>query len=556
MDFDPYNISLTPSSWFSTQFEFQGRGRAEFLDPAGAVEGPVRIHFDEFGEASIEMIIENTESEQPLQMGLMELFSGSKPVRTAEGVHLGFGGRNNTCTRLIVSSPEGTFTATEGIRYGYSLHIGGRDEPPRMTFNPLQSHYDVIGSGKPKYWVMPLTNFLSKFIFQYQPLDNHPLRIFPTPAIPEGLTKEEAFAARVNANIKNRLIGFELNGSIGFIEPLPDYETRRDNLMEGRERRSITAVMVGEVGSKSVEYEDLDEWFPFDFLRLLGFTTGTRVGSPWIEFRDADGELVSRFYSKREQSPFARGHRIIEEGIHSGQGYLLSRYQSSPDRGKSFLNVTLLHVIHGGTYSQSIEDVTVYLCRALDGLCDHYGFKTQYLLQELDKERQKTVRDSLQKAAHEIRSVARVTAKEGLLEQSRVLEKIAERVRSNAANKDVDFGLAVASLLKHFNLPDADIIDAHYRAKPRPDDIQTWSGVLSHYRGTTMHRGFFDISGKRHDFDDILTINDHLLDILIRIIFKIIGCDGTYQPPVIKMTTDPSTDWVTPDLPAERLGYK
>jgi hypothetical protein len=166
------------------------------------------------------------------------------------------------------------------------------------------------------------------------------------------------------------------------------------------------------------------------------------------------------------------------------------------------------------------------------------------------------VRNSLQKAAQEIRSAAREAARAGLLDQSRVLEKIAERVRSNAANKDVDFGLAVASLLKHFDLPDAGIVDTHYRAKPRPDSIQTWSGVLSHYRGTTMHRGFFDISGKRHDFDDILIINDHLHDILIRIIFKIIGYDGTYQPPVIKMTTNPRADWVTPDLPAERLGYK
>lgn len=177
-------------------------------------------------------------------------------------------------------------------------------------------------------------------------------------------------------------------------------------------------------------------------------------------------------------------------------------------------------------------------------------------MQELDEERQEAVRDSLQKAAQEIRSAARIAAREGLLDQSRVLEKIAERVRSNAANKDVDFGLAVASLLKHFNLPDADIIDAHYRVNPRQDGIPTWSGVLSHYRGTTMHRGFFDISGKQHDFDDILTINDHLHDILVRITFKIIGYDGTYQPPVIKMTANPSADWVTPGLPAERLGYK
>lgn len=555
MSFDQHNVPFASGSFFSTNFEFHGRGRAEFLDPAGAVEGPTHIRFDEFGESIIEMTIENVESEQPLQMGLMELFSGYKPVRTAEGLSLGIGGGENTCTKLIVSSREGELTATEGLHFGYSLQIGGGDEPARITFNPLRSRYDVKGAAAVKYWVMPLTNFLSKFVTHYPPLDSHPLRILRQAEVIERQA-EEAVAVQSKTKISDRLILFQFNDRIGFIEPLPDYESRRDNLMEGRERRSITAVMVGEVGSKSIDYEDLDKWFPFDFLRLLGFTTGTRVGAPWIEFRDAQGELVRRFYSSWEQSPFSRGHRIIEEGIHSGQGYLLSRYQSSPDRGKPFLSVALKHIIQGGSYSQSIEDDTVYLCRALDGLCDHYGFKTQYLLQELDKARQESVRDSLQKAAQEIRVAAHDAVKEGLLDQSRILEKIAERVRSNAANKDVDFGLAVASLLKHFNLPDADIVDAHYRVNPRPDGIQTWSGVLSHYRGTTMHRGFFDISGKRHDFDDIIIINDHLLDILIRLIFKIISYDGKYQPPVIKMTANPPADWVTPDLPAARLGYK
>lgn len=556
MNFDPYNVQLPPASWFTTQFEFDGRGRAEFLDPVGTVEGPVHVHFDEFGESSIEMTVENIETEQPLRMGLMELFSGSKPVRTAEGLSLGIGGKDNTCARLVISSPEGELTAAEGIHYGYRIDMTSTDEPVRITFNPLRSQYDIKGARAAKYWVMPLTNFLSKFVTQYPPLGRHPLRLIPSPEIPEGLTGEESFVARHNANVKNRLIVFQFNGGIGFIEPLPDYEARMDNLMESQERHSVTAVMVGEVGSNSIEYEDLDGWFPFDFLRLLGFTTGTRVGTPWIEFRDATGGLVRRFYSSWEQSPFSRGRRIMEEGIHTGRGYLLTRYLSSPDRDKPFLGVALKHIIQGGSYSQSIEDDTVYLCRALDGLCDYYGFKTQYLLQELDGDRQKAVRDSLQKAAQEIRSEARSAAKEGLLDQSRVLEKIAERVRSNAANKDVDFGLAVAGLLKHFNLSDADIVDAHYRDNPRPDGIPTWSGVLSHYRGTTMHRGFFDISGKKHDFDDILTINDHLHDILVRIIFKIIGYDGTYQPPVIKMTTNPHADWVMSDLPAERLGYK
>jgi hypothetical protein len=105
-------------------------------------------------------------------------------------------------------------------------------------------------------------------------------------------------------------------------------------------------------------------------------------------------------------------------------------------------------------------------------------------------------------------------------------------------------------------LPDADIVDAYYLANPRPDGIPTWSTVLSKYRGTPVHIGFFNISGKEHDADDIWTVETHLHDVLLRIIFKIIGYDGTYQPPVKTLSSATPADWVVPGLPASELGYK
>jgi len=159
-------------------------------------------------------------------------------------------------------------------------------------------------------------------------------------------------------------------------------------------------------------------------------------------------------------------------------------------------------------------------------------------------------------AAGQIRSQAQVAARVGQLDQGRTLDRIAERTVRTPGGKENSFGLAVTQLLKHFSLPDSDIVDAHYLNNPRSDGIQTWSGVLSKYRGAPIHSGFFNISESEHDFNDIVAIETHLHDVLLRLIFKIVGYEGTYQPPVKKESWDAPTDWVVPSLAARELGYE
>jgi hypothetical protein len=556
MTFDPENIPLNLNDWFSTQVVYEGRGRAEFLDPSGAVEGPARVQINEDGTSSIELDIESIESEEPLPLGLMQLFSSQKPTKGSNWIGISGGGEPpNTCTSLTVTTPNGEFSATEGIRYGYSVDIGsGRSG--KLDFYMLRSQFDAAGKSLPRYWVMPLSNFLSRFVANHPTLDRHPLRFYPTPVLPEGLEETDAFIATHNANLKNRLITFEFMGKGGFIEPMPDYGAREKNLTEGCARHSITAVMVGDVGSNSIEQADLKAWFPDDFLRLLSIVTGTPVGSPWIEFRNDQGELVRCIHVKLNLSPFSKGHRPLEEGVHSGTGYLLNKYQSSPERGKSYLNVVLKHLFHVARSGQSIEDKFIYLARALENLCQRYEFKGQELMQSLDAHWQHVVRGILSTAEKQIRLEAREAARLGQPDHSRTLDAIAERTLRTPGGKENSFGLAVSHLLKHFKLPDADIVDAHYLANPRPDGIQSWSSVLSKYRGAPVHTGFFNISENVHDFDDVWTIETHLHDVLLRILFKIIGYDGTYQPPVRTMASTTPVDWVVPGLPASELGYK
>ena len=62
----------TPNSeLFEKQLTYAGRAKAEFGDPAGFVEGPARIRFNERGENIVEMTVENIETKEPLQLGLM-----------------------------------------------------------------------------------------------------------------------------------------------------------------------------------------------------------------------------------------------------------------------------------------------------------------------------------------------------------------------------------------------------------------------------------------------------------------------------------------------------
>ncbi len=73
------------NSWFSSNVEYEGHGRAEFSQPRGFIEGPVKIRFDESGESSVELAITNIETERSLRFGLFEFLVGSEPVQVGEG---------------------------------------------------------------------------------------------------------------------------------------------------------------------------------------------------------------------------------------------------------------------------------------------------------------------------------------------------------------------------------------------------------------------------------------------------------------------------------------
>jgi hypothetical protein len=282
-------------SWFTDRLDYEGYGYAEFSDPQGTAEGPIKIQFDESGITSVEMNVEKITP--PQSFPLFIFLSGERPDKNGF-VGWGSNSKGNPCTKLTVNTPEGTFCTVAEVAYNSSNST--------LNFHPpLQ--FESKNSGNAKYWVLPLSNFLSGFA-EFEPsLENHPLRIVTFPPL-ENLTGEEKLIYQMQMR---RLILFQFCGALGFIEPLIDYEERRRKLEEGNAQSLITAVMVGEISHHAINISDLNQWFPWSFLRLLSLATGTKVESPWIEFRDEKGDLVRRIHHHFSLPEIAQKRHVI-----------------------------------------------------------------------------------------------------------------------------------------------------------------------------------------------------------------------------------------------------
>ncbi len=532
MELDIDKFAAMPNNWFQSNIEYEGQGCAEFLDPKGIVEGHVKIKFDEFGKKEISMDVES-------------VISKYDPIKLLH---------QNTCQSLEVSVDKGKFYSISDIYYDqhFGLHADKGSEI-KLRFYVLRSRFQPNQIASAKYWVLPLSNYISSFMSDHPTLDHHPLRLFSIPDIPKELTNDQKLIARIKAKEKNRLIIFNFLNKLGFIEPLPDYNYKKIMLLEGKAQRIVTSIMVGEIGPNQIDFNSLKQWFPFQFLNLLGVATGTEVGSNWIEFRDDQGALVQRLHININNPWFSKGHKAIDEVIHGGTGTLLSNYQFSLHKGNTYLTAVLKHLLRASSNSLTIEDQMAHLFRAFDCLCEIYNLSIQNLIQKLDDSQKEIIKENLAFSARVIRTLAKTTSQ---LDQKNSIQQIAERVQ-NSSNSDRDFGLALVDFLKVFDQPDADIIGRYYRENPR-EDGREWCDILSRYRGVVIHSSYFDFESGLYDFFEVAKISAHLHDILLRVVLRMLCYSGTYQRSVIvpnSWADSYSLDWVKPDTPASELGY-
>jgi len=441
---------------------------------------------------------------------------------------------------LIIHTETGTFTSNGKVFYSQGAGLDSK-----LRFSLSEGTYEEIGADDPSYWVLPLTNFVSSFHLKYHPsLTQHPLRLYLTPTIPDMADEKQKQMALFAANRANLLIDFYFGESIGYIQPVLDYSKKEESLKAGQTKKCITALMISEVTQKLEEV-----WFPYDYTSLISFAVGTRVDAAWIEFRDNSGNLVSRRHITQFETDYKKGYAVVDEALHAGIGQLISLASNSSEFGKSYFRVLLAHLVRLQSYSRQIEDQMDLLCRAFETLCKEFGFSVQNLAMSLPPNYQMEIERILTSARKEVQELSKSAGSD----INPVLQQIGSRI-ANAKNVDRAFGLAVMNLLEKYGLPDTIIMDKYYALHP---DIQggSWIQTLSKYRGAVIHVGY--LSHKEYDIQDVLILEDHLHDILVRIVLKILDYQGTYQPRVINYLVDGKTiHWLDENTPATKLRYK
>jgi len=539
-----------PNAWFETALEYTGHGRAEFSDPPGFIEGPAIARFDGFSRREIEMRIEKMESPGQPQNATV-LISGEKVASDNGKIKYLIGSRRNPCTRFSISTAHGILRSTGELLADCPI------ASETVRFHVFQATFQSKNESSPKYWVLPLSNLVTDFRFRHLDLDRHPLRIFPTPRVPDGLSTEDALLAQAVANQKNRLILFDFAGQPGFIEALPDYEDLRSQLDEMQRQRVTTAVMVGDLaGAPSGTSDEIQPWFPFQVLRLLGIVTGTDVGTTWVEFRDGNAGLVRRIHGHFSKPTYSHRRQLINEFVHggsrSGIGYLLTTFLALPAQKRDYLDRVLSHLASGRIGTGELHDSLDHIVRGFEILCREHNLSSQDLTASLTADEKQAIDRTLSSAAEELDGLAKSATASSRRSAGRDIGKIAERTRS-WGRKAKHFGLAVANLLEEFGIPDAEVIDRHYSQSPRAYEGK-WHDVLSHYRNATIHEGYFEFE-RSHDRRDVFRVTDHLQDLLIRLVFKEIGYAGMYQKFTSKWNEATPVDWVTLATKAEELGY-
>jgi len=212
------------------------------------------------------------------------------------------------------------------------------------------------------------------------------------------------------------------------------------------------------------------------------------------------------------------------------------------------------HLVRGGLHGLTVEDRLSHLIRALDGLCKMFKISGHVSVSDvLTQQETGAVRKIVKRAAEEVRQLSEEARRRGNDKAADIYSNVAERI-SNSTKVQRGFGADVSELIRGEGLHDLEVVEAFFTANPR-NDGRDWLSLLSYYRGLVMHNGYIDFDGQPTARQDASALLDHLHDLLLRLMLKRLGYGGTYQPTVIRLTTDSELDWVKPDTPPRRLGY-
>ena len=520
-----------PGEWLHLRATHSGRGRAVFTNPPGQIEGPAVVRVDRRGQTVV--TIDNEVDPGPG----FQFHHGSVSAE-----NLRRPGFSNPCSLVEVQTADGTFIADERI---FLDSTGTQSRPQRVRLTPSRARYVANIAEQARYWVLPLTNFVLPD-FEWggradarwrRSVQRRMKRAGPVPPAEDPPTAQPV------------RIRFSLCGQQAFIQLLPDYTNRVERLERGRVANLLTAFVVAPAHANSVSFTDHKNLFPVDMLAMLTLATGVRVGAPWVEFRSSRWELVRRDYIQFGTPAYEHGRSALSPRAPGAVGPLLTGLFSSPELGQNYLRAAVHQAIEAA-FPCTLEIRVVHLVRSFETLCRHFGFGAMNLTSNLDAAQIAEVNAALTAAIVRVAALRMVEADP---DRRRSLQRIGDRVRS-MSQKENDFGRAVLELLRRFDLPDADVLQPHLAAHPVAGN-DNWPGLISCYRGTVTHEGYFDLSSGRHDTFEILDVTDHFHDVLLRVLFKIVGYEGPYQIQMPPRYRCEPVAWVTLATHPRALGY-
>lgn len=534
------NYSVQPIKHKQTVINYEGWGIAEFIKPEGTAEGFVKISFDETGVSSIEMDVEVIKTDYSMELGFIQFITAQMPWygNNRVGISLGFSSKN-PCSKLKVTTEKGVFLAikdtnhSEGLIYGYSY--GSRNQ---LKFQISASQFDSTNVGNANYWKLPLSNFFADFVQNTDLIKGHPL-----------LSDSTRYA-----------ILFKFQKNIGFIEPVYNYYELKDSITTRKEQSKITAYMVADISLNSIELNEVLKWMPVEVIGLLGLATGSQPAIPWLEFYDNKNNLVRRIHQSFGEFQYIRGHAAINEACNIGIGYLITKCTEflSNSANESFPLLTVLrNIVRAGRFEQqTLEGKFTALIHAFSALTSYYNVNKQDLLNNIEQSHRNYVNSTINIAIGQIKQLIdnEFTNNRQPSDQLFKIFSMLETMFNHAR----DFGLGIHNLIIKFGLNDSSVMANYYNQLAEFEKL-SWVGLLNKYYETIIEYGYFDFiydKGKNNALE-IWGISLHLHDILVRIIFKIIGYDGTYQPTVSKYANvvDINVDWVKPDTSFTKLGY-
>jgi len=498
---------------------YTGSATISFCAPDGEVSGPGTVTVGPNGSVTIAVTIEEHSIPSVYHDFLFPFLQGSVPKPIATGGTIFRDSGTQKITSLEVNTASGMFRAKRALvsKTHFNMSMTGDTlmevVPNDLEFIPKEANPEEM-------WCMPLFGNLSEFIGTETAcslVDQVPYIAFKADGVECGLHIFEADSGAPN--------------------------------------NDFSGIAFGNIGAQPHHtVNEVANLLPRGLIAALSFATGSDISAPWVELQSLEGHLGRRLHLRyggdHDKDEFPAFTRFDSANPASGLGAFLNCFFRLPKDERDTLVVPMKLIRRGTPGNTTVDDSITALVKALDAICKRHGLGRRNLRAGLDPQKFAEVDKVLKLAREDLKRLRKHWKAEQAVDQLAILDRIISR-QGNVASDDLDFGIAVADLLRKFRLFDCDAMNGHY--SKLPTDV-TWQGLLSSVRGQVIHSGAIHVQNSG-GLLGWFEFSRHLHDLCKRIIFREIGYEGTYCPSNVLFKGQYNIDRIRTSTTVKELGY-